>query len=32
MSRVEKAGWLDTIPFNLLIDATIDTVTVAKRA
>lgn len=31
MSMFEKAGWLDTIAFDLLIDATIDPVTVTKR-
>jgi hypothetical protein len=31
MSMFEKAGWLDTIPFDLLIDATIDPVTVTKK-
>jgi hypothetical protein len=31
MSMFEKAGWLDTLAFDLLIDATIDPVTVTKR-
>jgi hypothetical protein len=31
MSMFEKAGWLDTIPFDLLIDATLDPVTVTRR-
>lgn len=31
MSMFEKAGWLDTIPFDIMIDATIDPVTVTKR-
>jgi hypothetical protein len=31
MSMFEKAGWLDTISFDLLIDATIDPVTVTKK-
>jgi hypothetical protein len=30
MNMFEKAGWLDAVPFNLLIDATIDPVTVTK--
>ena len=30
MSMFEKAGWLDTVPFNLIIDATIDPVTVTN--
>ncbi|NMB77960.1 MAG: DUF2124 domain-containing protein [Methanomicrobiales archaeon] len=30
MSMFEKAGWLDTISFDILIDATIDPVTVTK--
>jgi len=30
MSMFEKAGWLDTVRFNLMIDATIDPVTVSK--
>lgn len=31
MSMFEKAGWLDTVPFDLMIDATIDPVTVTKK-
>jgi hypothetical protein len=31
MSMFKKAGWLDTIEFDLLIDATLDPVTVIKR-
>ncbi|MCK9593157.1 MAG: DUF2124 domain-containing protein, partial [Methanoregula sp.] len=31
MSMFEKAGWLDTVSFDLMIDATIDPVTVTKR-
>ncbi|MCK9580466.1 MAG: DUF2124 domain-containing protein [Methanoregula sp.] len=31
MSMFEKAGWLDTISFDLLIDATIDPVTVIRK-
>jgi hypothetical protein len=31
MSMFEKAGWLDTLSFDLLIDATIDPVTVTKK-
>jgi hypothetical protein len=31
MSMFEKAGWLDTIGFDLLIDGTLDPVTVTKR-
>ena len=31
MSMFEKAGWLDTIPFDLHIDATLDPVTVTRR-
>ena len=31
MSMFEKAGWLDTIEFDLLIDATLDPVTVTRR-
>ncbi len=31
MSMFEKAGWLDTISFDLMIDATIDPVTVTKK-
>jgi hypothetical protein len=30
MSMFEKAGWLDTVSFDILIDATIDPVTVTK--
>jgi hypothetical protein len=30
MSMFEKAGWLDTVPFELLIDGTLDPVTVMK--
>jgi hypothetical protein len=31
MSMFEKAGWLDTVFFDLMIDATIDPVTVTKK-
>ena len=31
MSMFEKAGWLDTVDFDLLIDANLDPVTVKKR-
>jgi len=31
MSMFEKAGWLDIVPFDLMIDATIDPVTVTKK-
>ena len=31
MSLFEKAGWLETISFDLMIDATIDPVTVIKK-
>ena len=31
MSMFEKAGWLDTVSFDLTIDATIDPVTVIKK-
>jgi hypothetical protein len=31
MSMFEKAGWLDTISFDIMIDATIDPVTVTKK-
>jgi hypothetical protein len=31
MSLFEKAGWLDTVSFDLMIDATIDPVTVTKK-
>jgi hypothetical protein len=31
MSMFEKAGWSDTIPFDLLIDATLDPVTVTRK-
>ncbi len=31
MSMFEKAGWLDTVSFDLMIDATIDPVTVTKK-
>jgi len=31
MSMFEKAGWLDTVEFDLLIDANLDPVTVTKR-
>jgi len=31
MSMFEKAGWLGTVPFDLMIDATIDPVTVTKQ-
>jgi hypothetical protein len=31
MSMFEKAGWLDTVPFDIMIDATIDPVTVTKK-
>ncbi len=31
MSMFEKAGWLDAVPFELLIDGTLDPVTVTKR-
>ena len=31
MSMFEKAGWLDTVSFDLMIDATIDPVTVIKK-
>jgi hypothetical protein len=30
MSMFEKAGWIGTVPFDLIIDATIDPVTVTK--
>lgn len=30
-SMFEKAGWLDTVPFDLVINATIDPVVVSKR-
>jgi hypothetical protein len=26
----EKAGWMETVPFDIMIDATIDPVTVTK--
>jgi hypothetical protein len=32
MSMFEKAGWLDTVSFDLMIDATIDPVTITKKA
>ena len=32
MNMFEKAGWLDTIQFDLLIDGTLDPVRVTKRA
>ena len=32
MNMFEKAGWLDTVSFDLVIDATIDPVTVTKRS
>ena len=31
MSMFEKAGWLDTVSFDLMIDATIDPVTVTRK-
>lgn len=31
MSMFEKAGWLDTVQFDLLIDGTLDPVTITKR-
>jgi hypothetical protein len=31
MSMFEKAGWLDTVDFDLLIDANLDPVVVKKR-
>ena len=31
MSMFEKAGWLNTVPFDMMIDATIDPVTVTKK-
>jgi hypothetical protein len=31
MSMFAKAGWLDTVDFDLMIDATLDPVTVTKR-
>jgi hypothetical protein len=31
MSMFEKAGWLDTVTFDIMIDATIDPVTVTKK-
>ena len=31
MSMFEKAGWLDAVSFDLMIDSTIDPVTVTKR-
>jgi hypothetical protein len=31
MNMFEKAGWLPGIAFDLLVDATIDPVTVAKK-
>jgi hypothetical protein len=31
MSMFEKAGWCDTISFDLMIDATIDPVRVVKK-
>ena len=31
MSMFEKAGWLNTVPFDIIIDATIDPVTVTKK-
>ena len=31
MSMFEKAGWLDTVDFDLMIDATIDPVVVTKK-
>ncbi len=31
MSMFEKAGWLDTVSFDMMIDATIDPVTVTKK-
>jgi hypothetical protein len=31
MSMFEKAGWLDTVDFDLLIDANLDPVIVKKR-
>lgn len=31
MSMFEKAGWLDTVSFDLMIDATLDPVTVTKK-
>lgn len=31
MSMFEKAGWLDTVSFDIMIDATIDPVTVTKK-
>jgi hypothetical protein len=31
MSMFEKAGWLDTVDFDLMIDATIDPVIVTKK-
>jgi len=31
MSMFEKAGWLDTVSFDLMIDATIDPVTITKK-
>lgn len=32
MSMFEKAGWCDTVSFDLLIDATIDPVTITQKA
>jgi len=31
MNMFEKAGWLDTVSFDIMIDATIDPVTVTKK-
>jgi hypothetical protein len=31
MSMFEKAGWLDTVHFDLLIDGTLDPVTVTRN-
>lgn len=31
MNMFEKAGWLDTVSFDIIIDATIDPVTVTKK-
>ncbi len=31
MSMFEKAGWLDTMDFNLLIDAMLDPVVITRK-
>jgi hypothetical protein len=31
MSMFEKAGWLDAVSFDMMIDATIDPVTVTRK-